>query len=139
MPGWQWERKCPGAASEFSVCKPCPSLPGNGTWAPVTEDPIYPRALEECVFDCRQGFYHADDECRPCTARVCPAGYRLTACTSSSDSHCDTECVDETKPSFHSHWKIGPNCPWACDDGYVSQTWDYAVFTVHECVLAGGA
>jgi hypothetical protein len=135
-PGYQWVGECPGdTTGRYSVCKPCAGPPGNSTWSQVATDPISGRALEECAFDCAQGFYHADGGCEKCTIRSCGAGWRHTACTSYSDAHCDTACVNETKPAIHSHWEIGSDCPWACDEGYELQAWGYVMFTVNECIL----
>jgi hypothetical protein len=135
-PGLRWESACPGADG-FSVCKECePSLPGNATWRATTTDPTTQRAMEECAYDCKAGFFHVDGGCEQCTAVACDAGWRPAACTSFSDANCDTACEDATKPFIHSHWKIGIDCPWACDDGYELSVWDYGMFLLRECVLA---
>jgi hypothetical protein len=129
MDGWRWDRPCPGA-SGYSVCRECePGLPPNATWSSWTE----------CAYDCLAGFYRAEGgQCLACTqGRACPAGRRLTNCTELADSHCDLACVDAHKPAVHSHWETGQNCPWACDYGYELRVWDYVMFQLRECVLAG--
>ena len=135
-PGWRWNGACPGA-SGFSVCKECEGgLPGNATWRPTTTDPTTQRAMEECAFDCGPGFFHADGGCEECTVGACEAGWRPAACTNFSDANCDTACEDAAKPYIHSHWEVGSDCPWACDDGYELVAWDYGMFLLRECVLS---
>ena len=135
IPGWRWVKGCPDAVG-FSVCEACPERPGNSTWTPVTADPINQRALEECAYDCLAGFYHADGEgCAPCREMTCPAGFKASACTAFSDANCDTVCQNASKPTIHSHWSVGSDCPWACDNGYALSAWDYGMFALYECVL----
>ena len=129
MDGWRWDRPCPGA-SGYSVCRECGAgLPPNASWSNWTE----------CAFDCLAGFYRVEGgQCLACTqGRVCPAGRRLTNCAELADSHCDEACVDTNKPTIHSHWETGVNCPWACDYGYELRVWDYVMFQLRECALAG--
>jgi hypothetical protein len=141
MHGWRWERACPGnlPTQTYAICRECPPLPGNASWANLTIDPMTTngRALEECAFDCLPGFYHAGGGCEACTAtgssRTCPAGFRLSECTALRDANCDTPCVDTNKPTFYSHWEAGSGCPWACDDGYELRVWDYVMFQLREC------
>jgi hypothetical protein len=52
-----------------------------------------------------------------------------------SDANCDTVCQNASKPTIHSHWSVGSNCPWACDGGYALSVWDYGMFALSECVL----
>ena len=138
--GMQWDRWCPGDTTRgYSVCKACDGgLPDNATWANFSVDPVVAaRALEECAYDCLDGFYHANGGCEACTQdRVCDAGWRLSECTNYADSNCDTACVDTNKPSFYSHWIAGANnCQWTCDDGYTLRVWDYVMFSLRECTL----
>jgi hypothetical protein len=126
--GWQRDSECPGdTTGRYSVCKECAGgLPDNATWSNTTE----------CVYDCLPGFYRIAFGCAPCTQRVCEAGFRFAQCTETSDSHCDNACEDTRKPAFHSHWEVGENCPWDCDDGYELRSWNYVLFRLWECVLA---
>ena len=125
--GWQWDSECPGdTTGRYSVCKECfGGLPDNAVWGNTTE----------CVYDCLPGFYRIAFGCAPCTQRVCEAGFRFAQCTETSDSHCDNACEDARKPAFHSHWEVGENCPWDCDDGYEIRSWNYVAFRLWECVL----
>lgn len=131
MHGWRWDKPCPGdTTGRYSVCKECEGgLPANATWASTTE----------CAYACLDGFFRAEGGgCLPCTVdRVCPAGWRLSNCTEISNTNCDTACVDPNKPALHSHWARGANCPWACNHGYELRVWDYALFQLRECALAG--
>lgn len=141
-PGMQWDRWCPGDKTKgYSVCKVCPEgLPGNATWANISVDPVVTaRGLDECAYDCLDGFYRATTAgggCEACTQdRVCGPGWMLSECTNYADSNCDTACVDTNKPTFYSHWVSG--CQWACDEGYTLQVWDYVMFTLRECTPLG--
>ena len=129
--GWRVDRACPGFDG-YRVCRPCElGLPANATWN---------RNGTECAYDCLEGFYREQGgRCLECSVnRVCPAGFRLTACTELADSHCDTPCEDPDKPIIYSHWKNataagGMDCAWECDEGYELRVWDYTMFVLREC------
>jgi hypothetical protein len=131
MHGWTLDRECPDERAPpgvFSVCKACPQpLPANAVWT----------RAGECAYNCSQGHYRGINTCEPCSARLCPVGQRLTQCSETADSDCDTECVNASKPAIHSRWENGTDCPWACDDGYELRSWDYVLFQFQECVLSG--
>ena len=124
--GWVVDRPCPGDPTK-AVCKPCPApLPGNATWA----------AGGGCSYDCHARFFRTTEGCSACTPRICPTGRRLTRCSPISDSHCDQECTNASKPEIHSQWTSGPDCPWSCNNGYELRVWDYVMFQFRECVPA---
>ena len=92
------------------------------------------------MYKCDAGFYFSEWDagaCKPCSASQCPAGFRETPCSDFADRACDIECVNTSKPTFHSAWASaaeGSPCPWESEDGYEAVETDYWMFRLHECV-----
>jgi hypothetical protein len=134
LPGWRDNGPCPSGIAGYRVCAPCEiQLPNHSTW-------VAPGG--GCVYKCDPGYYFNEWDggaCKPCSTAPCPPGLKGTACTDYADRVCDSECVNTSKPTFHSVWaEAGPAaaspCPWVCEDGYEAVETDYWMFQLHECV-----
>lgn len=134
LPGWRDNGPCPSGIAGYRVCAPCEiQLPNHSTW-------VAPGG--GCVYKCDPGYYFNEWDsgaCKPCSTAPCPPGLKGTACTDYADRACDNECVNTSKPTFHSVWaEAGPAaaspCPWVCEDGYEAVETDYWMFQLHECV-----
>lgn len=111
------------------ICRTCTGLPNNSHWVEMDEfSPVY-----ECIWACNQGYYRGINECKPCSSGVsCEPGKQVYPCTDIQDVSCEWDCVNETKPTFHSVWVQG--CEWGCKDGYRIQKMDYGMFITYECI-----
>lgn len=111
------------------ICRTCTGLPNNSHWVEMDEfSPVY-----ECIWACNQGYYQGINECKPCSSGVsCEPGKQIYPCTDIQDVSCEWDCVNETKPTFHSVWVKG--CEWGCKDGYRIQKMDYGMFSTYECI-----
>lgn len=135
LPGWRDAGPCPSGSGDYRVCAPCDlRLPNHSAWV----------GGGGCVYKCDAGYFFSEWDggaCKPCSAEPCPPGLRSTPCTEYADRVCDIECVNTSKPTFHSTWArasagAGPPCPWKCEDGYDAVESDYWMFRLHECVPA---
>ena len=130
--GWRDAGPCPSGGTGYRVCAPCEvQRPNHSTW--VTGG--------GCVYKCDAGYYFSEWDggaCKACSTGQCPAGFKGRACTEYADRVCDAECVNASKPTFHSTWAQatpdGDACPWACEPGYKAVETDYWMFRLHECI-----
>lgn len=127
----QYSEPCPTNASMF-LCYDCDaSNPENSYWINVS----LLATSYSCLWACNDGYYQDLSSCLQCTYISCIPGKILTPCTSISDSNCDLDCINVTKPMFNSVWSIG--CNWGCAEGYVMRTVNYLTWVQYECVLDG--
>jgi hypothetical protein len=107
------------------------TLDNSSYWTDMQD---YSRSQEEqCIWQCDAGYFRGINECVECSSSVnCPPGKEVQPCTDISDTSCEWDCVNLTKPVFFSEWVRG--CEWGCVHGYVMKTIDYGMFVQYECV-----